>query len=132
MTGRCLCGSIRYQVPDDAAAGTSLCHCEDCRRASGAPAVAWTFFPAGTLEWTYGQPKSILWEGRVRSFCSDCGTPLTFFDPELPDQFEVSTCSLDRPEEHKPRDHNWESDRLPWFLTADDLPRYPQNSPPPG
>lgn len=43
--GGCLCGALRYL-----AAGTArdvcYCHCETCRRASGAPVVAWATFPA--------------------------------------------------------------------------------------
>jgi len=40
LTGRCLCGAVRYEcgAPISPAA---FCHCESCRRASGAHAVAW-------------------------------------------------------------------------------------------
>jgi len=128
MTGGCLCGNVRYEVPDNPH-GTSLCHCEDCRRASGAPAVAWTFFPAGSLRWIRGEAKTITWAERFRTFCPDCGTPLSFYDPALPDQYEVTTCSLDEPGKCPPGDHNWIADRLEWFETADDLPRFPHNTP---
>ncbi|GAB4183301.1 MAG: GFA family protein [Terrimicrobiaceae bacterium] len=128
--GRCLCGKISYRI-ESAPGPTSLCHCEDCRRASGAPSVAWTFFPSGTLQWTGKIPRTVLHADRERTFCPDCGTPLTFFDPKIPGQFEVTTCSLDHPEQHIPADHNWESDRIPWFDPLPHLPRYPENSPAP-
>ncbi|HLB96956.1 MAG TPA: GFA family protein, partial [Acetobacteraceae bacterium] len=40
LTGRCLCGAIRYRCGPLLYPPT-LCHCESCRRASGAHAVAW-------------------------------------------------------------------------------------------
>ncbi|MCB1132260.1 MAG: GFA family protein [Verrucomicrobiae bacterium] len=121
--GRCLCGAVRYAI-DAQPRGTSYCHCEDCRRASGAPVVAWTFFPAGSLSWTHGKPKLLHFANRERTFCGDCGTPISFFDPAIPEIFEVTTCSLDEPDAMQPDDHNWVCDQLPWFATADEIPRY--------
>ena len=122
-TGGCLCGATRYAIAAETR-GTSYCHCEDCRKASGAPVVAWTFFPVGSLTWTTGTPKTLLFARRERTFCPGCGTPLSFFDPAIPNQYEVTTCSLDHPDLFPPRDHTWTQDRLPWFETADALPRH--------
>ncbi len=36
----------------------------------------------------------------------------------------VSVCALDDPEALAPEIHIWTSDRLAWFETADELPRY--------
>ena len=36
----------------------------------------------------------------------------------------VSVCALDDPETLAPEIHIWTSDRLAWFETADELPRY--------
>lgn len=123
ITGGCLCGATRYEI-DAQPRFTSYCHCEDCRKASGAPVVAWTFFPIGTLQWSKGQPKLLKFAGRERTFCPECGTPLSFFDPSFPSEYEVTTCSLDDPNVLPPRDHTWVEDQLPWFDTADDLPRH--------
>ena len=38
MTGRCHCGAISYSVEGEAA-HHAICHCDDCRRWSGAPMV---------------------------------------------------------------------------------------------
>ncbi|MDX2080984.1 MAG: GFA family protein [Terrimicrobiaceae bacterium] len=129
-TGGCLCGSVRYEI-DEHPLGTSYCHCEDCRRASGAPATAWTFFRSGSLRFVASLPKTLQWAGRERTFCPNCGTPLTFLDPALPHIFEVTTGSLDHPGQFPPGDHNWINDRLAWFPTGDGLPEFPENSPPP-
>lgn len=131
LTGGCLCGSVRYEV-DGKGHGTTLCHCEDCRKASGAHAVAWTFFRKGALRWTRGEPKVVEFAGRERTFCGGCGTPLMFYDPGLPEIFEVSTCSLDRADEFAPGDQCWLDDALGWSHELADLPRYEETAPLPG
>jgi hypothetical protein len=131
LHGGCLCGALRYVVLGPAAQ-TTVCHCSDCRHASGAPFVAWTFFRSGALSWTAGRPKMIHFAGRERSFCGDCGTPLVFFDPGIPEWFEVSTCSLDDPDPHLPVDECWMGDRIGWLESVGKLPGYDANAPLPG
>lgn len=126
MTGGCLCGAVRYRITVEPT-GTTLCHCEDCRKASGAPVVAWTFFPGAIqtlLTFEGREPRLLEFAGRQRTFCPCCGSPISFYDPTLPDQFEVTTCTLDDAWRMSPVDHNWVCDRLPWFDTVDDLPRH--------
>ncbi len=128
IEGGCLCGAVRYVLSTPALL-TCLCHCEDCRKASGAHAVAWTFFRSGALEWTSGSRKTIWFAERERSFCGDCGTPLMFFDPEIPHLFEVSTCSLDRPGDFAPEEQCWMTDALTWSRTVYGLRGYDEASP---
>jgi hypothetical protein len=128
IKGGCLCGAVRYTLSEPALQ-TCLCHCEDCRKASGAHAVAWTFFRSGALEWKQGTPKTIQFAERERSFCGDCGTPLMFFDPAIPHLFEVSTCSLDEPDKFPPKDQCWLTDAVGWSDAIDSLPRYDEYSP---
>ena len=40
LEGGCLCGAVRYRISGSPLSSVN-CHCESCRRASGAPAVAW-------------------------------------------------------------------------------------------
>lgn len=91
--------------------------------------MAWTFFHSGAMEWEKGMPKVLEFAQRERSFCGDCGTPLMFFDPALPHIFEVSTCSLDHPENHPPKDQCWLMDGIPWSQTIGGLPKYDEYSP---
>jgi hypothetical protein len=121
--GGCLCGAVRYEVRGRALQ-TTLCHCEDCRRASGAPCVAWTFFRHGGLSWIKGTPKLLIHADRERTFCGDCGSPLTFFDPSIPDLFEANTNTLDDPAAHPPADQCWTCDELPWTASIAEVPRF--------
>jgi hypothetical protein len=126
--GACLCGAIRYRVGGPALQ-TSYCHCLDCRKASGAPAVAWTFFKTGALQWLLERPKVIIYAERERSFCGNCGTPLMFFDPALPEFFEINTCTIDDPTLHPPTDQCWVADEIPWVRQLANLPRFEFTSP---
>ncbi len=128
--GGCLCGSIRYE-----ATGTPYnithCHCEDCRRSSGAAFVTWASFRRDAFRFTSGEPREVHWAGRLRSFCPTCGTSLTFMAMPDADEVDVTVCSFDRPESVAPADHTWVDDRLPWIRLADHLPAYPQKREPP-
>jgi hypothetical protein len=127
-TGGCLCGAVRYEIRARFLQ-TTLCHCEDCRKASGAPFVAWSFFPSGSLVWTRGTPRTLKHAERERSFCGDCGSPLTFFDPSIPSLFEANTNTLDDPARYPPVDQCWVCDELPWSAMCMDLPRHDLASP---
>jgi catechol 2,3-dioxygenase-like lactoylglutathione lyase family enzyme len=113
--GGCLCGAVRYRA-EAAATHATLCHCASCRRASGAPAVAWVTFPRERFAFTRGEPARFASSPRVvRSFCSRCGTPLSYAHEGFPDGIDVTTASLDEPERCAPVDHTWVSQRLPWW-----------------
>jgi hypothetical protein len=49
-----------------------------------------------------------------RTFCPHCGTPLTFTSRDLPDEIDVTTCSLDAPETAPPKEDIYVETKLPW------------------
>ena len=123
LEGGCRCGHLRYRV-----AGTpfhaTLCHCRDCRRSAAAPAVAWFSLRPGELLWTGQALKSYASSpGITRSFCPECGTPLTYRDEAL-NEVDVTLCSLDDPEQLPLGDHTQAAGRLSWLQFADGLPHF--------
>src|SRR5262245_61280371 len=110
INGGCLCGAVRYEATGDAYDVTH-CHCLDCRRSSGAPFVTWASFRRGDFRFTAGQPRELRWADRVRSFCPQCGTPLTFRTGPDADEVDVTVCSFDLPTTVTPADHTWVEDR---------------------
>lgn len=129
LQGGCSCGAVRYDI--GTAGGDpfhpTLCHCTDCRRAAGAPAVAWFSVRPGALRWTAGAPALHRSSAPIeRGFCGRCGTQLTYRSDHYPDEIDVTTCSLDDPEQLPPQDHTFASRRLRWLHVADGLPRYPR------
>jgi hypothetical protein len=124
--GGCLCGSVRYRAGGEASNGT-LCHCRTCRRAAGAPIVAWVTFPAAAFAFVRGIPAEYRSSPQVvRTFCRSCGTALTYVHADFPTGVDVTTCSLDDPEAFAPADHTWVSHRLGWLRLSDGLPAHPE------
>ena len=125
LTGGCFCGRIRYEVHGTPFHAT-ICHCSDCRRVAGAPLVAWFSVASSGLRFVSDVPKRFASSAKVvRSFCSDCGTPLTFQHQDFPAEIDITTCSLDDPELVPPQDHVRTKGRLSWMRMDDDLPKYP-------
>lgn len=124
LDGGCYCGAVRYEVDGDVFHRT-LCHCEDCRRVSAAPAMAWFSVLSEALRFTRGKPREFHSSTSVtRSFCADCGTALTYRNAAYPDETDVTTCSLDKPDAASPQDHTFAAFRLDWMHTSDTLPAY--------
>jgi heme-degrading monooxygenase HmoA len=125
--GGCFCGAIRYRARGTPQ-GPSICHCSICRRTSGAPMVAWATFPTTELEWLKGTPRRFMSSAKAeRSFCSDCGTALTFSFVKSPERTDVTLASLDHPERVTPLDHIFTTTRIPWVRLADGLPTFPED-----
>ena len=126
-----MCGEVRYRAhgnPFKAA----YCYCQYCRRASAAVVSAWLMFRAGQIEFLSGELKKYASSPPVlRGFCPNCGTNFWWegrwdgLDIEM-----VQIGSLDDPELYPPDRHANCHNRISWFDTADDLPRYREDSPP--
>jgi len=124
LHGGCMCGAVRYEV-SGAPFNVTLCHCVDCRRASGAPALAWFSVRRDALHWTRGDPaRNPSSPGVERQFCGRCGTQLTWHGAGDPHEIDVTICSLDDPEAVAPADHTFASQQVRWLHLADALPRY--------
>jgi hypothetical protein len=124
LQGGCYCGAVRYVVEGETFHHT-LCHCSDCRRIAGAPAVAWFSARMPELRFTRGNPATFRSSEHVlRGFCATCGTTLSFQDDRHPEEIDIATASLDDPNAAAPRDHTFVQDRLAWMPMSDDLPAY--------
>lgn len=121
LTGRCLCGAVRYECgrPVSQAA---FCHCESCRRAAGAHVVAWMTVKRDGFRYTQGAPREFASSPPVvRAFCGGCGTPLTYWNKGSADSIDVTVSTLDEPGAIAPTDHIWMEDAIAWDRPADGL-----------
>jgi hypothetical protein len=123
ITGGCLCGAIRYQGRGEPY-NVTHCHCLDCRKAAGAAFVTWASFGRNEFRFVQGEPRTIEWDGRLRSFCPNCGTALTFMSGPETNEVDVTVASFDEPEPVTPKDHAWVSDRIAWTGSLNSLPMH--------
>ena len=126
--GRCHCGAITYSVSGDPA-HHALCHCTDCRLASGAPAVSWALFPRDAVTMT-GTPQAYASsEHAQRHFCGACGTGLFYTNEAIfPGQIDIQSATLDDPGALPLQAQIQTAERIGWMAHLHDLPnfeRYP-------
>jgi len=107
----------------------ALCHCQDCRRSSGAPMVAWAMAPADQVKITGKTRVYESSESGRRQFCEVCGTGLFYSNEAVfPGMIDVQFATLDNPDALAPDVHIQVAERIGWMATAHQLPafeRYP-------
>lgn len=121
--GGCLCGAIRYRCGAPIYPPT-LCHCASCRRASGAHALGWITVANATFEWMAAPRTYASSSGVERTFCGNCGTPLTYRHSQRAGETDITIGSLDAPGEVVPVDHLWMDDAVAWDRPSDGLPQH--------
>ncbi len=125
VTGRCYCGAIDLQsrIPPRT---VTYCHCSDCRRVTGAPVAAFAAFDEADVLFRPDSGKRVeINPGVIRTFCANCGTPLTGRYDYLPGAVYIPVGVLDQASEYAPNLHSHESNRLSWMNIVDDCKRCP-------
>ena len=123
LSGRCFCSAVRW-VAKKPILWAALCHCEDCRRAASCDYVSWFGVTKSSMTWQGPRQAYSSSPGVKRSFCGDCGAPLSFETDVFPDETHLYAVTLDDPQIYKPSAHIFWSERLPWVQAADDLPKH--------
>jgi hypothetical protein len=120
FSGGCQCGAVRFKVRG-ALGRASICHCRMCQKAFGsffAPLVA---VAGERLDWTRGERAVFRSSNHVsRGFCRDCGTPLTYEEPD--GKIALSIGAFDHPELVPPSIQYGTEARLPYADTLAGLP----------
>lgn len=128
VTGRCYCGAIMLRARRRPRA-VAYCHCADCKRVTGAPVAAFACFDEADIAFTPSEGRAAsVNPGVTRSFCPDCGSPLTGRYAYLPGQVYVPLGLLDQAGDCAPELHAHDGQRLPWLHIADSLQRFEGSS----
>jgi hypothetical protein len=129
--GSCLCGSVRYEIAGELG-DFGYCHCTSCRKASGsahaanAPVERASFVLLGGRETLREYESS---PGKLRAFCSTCGSPVYAYLTATPDVLRIRLGSLDTPFLKQPKAHTFVSDKAAWEPIEGDLPQFPEWAP---
>lgn len=125
-TGRCICGHVRFRL-DREPTFACHCHCESCRRSSGAGYVTWVTFPIGSFHVTSGELVEHATSPKVlRGHCGACGTSVSYVHADRPGDIDLTAACFDDPTFIEPRAHIWLEDKVHWVEIGDDLPQYQQ------
>jgi hypothetical protein len=130
-TGRCLCGGVRYAIAGDIGPAV-FCHCSQCRRASGSAFAANASIRTADFSCTQGQDLIREFEsspGKLRAFCSACGSPLFARHPASPEVMRLRLGTLDQADDIEVRGHIWTGSGAGWYHIADALEQAPGSNP---
>jgi hypothetical protein len=150
LTGKCLCGKVRYSV-EDKFEYFFYCHCKQCQESTGSAfnAAAGVFqdsfkVTAGEESLTSYNKTNVDSSVSVVKFCKICGSSLFSIKARSEGtivQIRMGTL-IDAPTvgnpkvvgtEARPQGHVWVSENAPWFQIKEEnpLPQYPKAAVPP-
>jgi hypothetical protein len=127
LQGSCLCGGVRFEVTA-AFLWANHCHCTRCRKHSGTYGGVQARVPRAGFRLLAGEDLIRVFrpgDGRVKAFCSVCGSSL--FGAEWPegDEIAIRLGALDGDPGIRPQFHLHVESRAAWEDLPDDgLPRY--------
>lgn len=124
MKGSCLCRIIEYEVAT-LDMPIFFCHCKTCRKVHAAPFAPTAGVLRENFRWLRGEDKLSIFEsslGKIRHFCSVCGTHLVAERPGPPHVI-LRVATLDEDPGLKPEAHVWTGHDVEW-LEFEDIPSY--------
>ena len=122
-TGGCLCGAVRYTARGEPRR-VSLCHCETCRRDTGAPFGGFCAYGAEDVSFSGGTIAS--WRSSdvgERYFCPTCGSSLYMrYDGRAETILHLG--SFDEPNAFAPSYELWTVRKPDWLPALDGVERF--------
>lgn len=119
-TGGCQCGAVKFQTTG-APKFVSKCHCNSCRKATGAAFSTWVGFTDEQVRWLKAAPSTHASSpGVARGFCAACGTPLTYAGDDWPGETHLLIGVFETPSAFTPNKDIFTEDALDWVLPAKD------------
>jgi protein-tyrosine-phosphatase len=122
-TGRCLCGAITFEAEGEPE-WVAHCHCESCRRQTGAALATFVGYTATKVTFTNGERQlHDSSPGVRRGFCGKCGSPLSYEADDYPNEIHLYLSSFDEPGRFTAQRHVFFDEHVTSFETYDNLPR---------
>ena len=124
LAGKCLCGTVQYQVADGFRYAMN-CHCSNCRRTTGSAFKPFAGIEREKLAVTEGGDKLLIYgdDKANNTHCRLCGSLL--FSVVRDGTFvHVAMGTLVDDPSIRPARHIFVGSKAPWFTITDDLPQY--------
>jgi hypothetical protein len=124
LTGKCLCGAVRYAVPDEFTYAAN-CHCSNCRRTTGSAFKPFAGIERQKLVLTEGHADLVIFgdEQGNDTHCKVCGS-LLYSVVRAGAYVHVAMGTLVDDPTIRPTKHIFVGSKAPWFTITDDLPQY--------
>ncbi|MCV2358575.1 GFA family protein [Paucibacter sp. TC2R-5] len=125
LLASCYCGAVGLHC-EAKPKSVIHCHCQQCRRLSGAAFTTWLSLPreATVISGATNLQQFAASENGLRHFCKQCGTHVFTEDKRLPGILGVPAGILSTPLTSKPSGHYFFSDKADWSFCHDDLPKF--------
>ncbi|MDZ7627654.1 MAG: GFA family protein [Parvularculaceae bacterium] len=112
--GSCHCGRVTFRADGDPKF-ISACHCDSCRRSTGAAFSVWAGFPSTHVNWLGESPTFYASsKGVQRGFCRSCGTPLSYQGEKWPEETHFLIGVFKDPSPFAPKSDYMVEGRLSW------------------
>jgi hypothetical protein len=133
FSGGCLCGRIRYKVTGDPVR-MAICHCDDCRKATGAAFTTNIFVKTDDLILLQGVPKQYQHPAEsgstmTKEFCPDCGSQLFGYSSRGAGVKHVKVGTIDDASFVKPQLEVYTVRKLPYVRLQEGIDHYDKNRP---
>ena len=130
FTGSCLCRTVTYKSKT-AALRIFNCHCEDCRKCSGAPYLTNIFVKEATLD-IQGNLKSYIHQSEsgnkiTKKFCEKCGCQMFSFNEGRPGLVRIHAGTVNELEMVEPQGDVWVSKKIPSIKMDETLVQFKRN-----
>jgi len=133
LTGKCLCGEVRFEVSEPPVSA-SYCHCTRCQRRTGTAASASARVAPGSLRVVSGQELIKSWrppDGFAKLFCGHCGGALWSQSQSDPTVISIRLGTFDADPGIRPSYRQFVAYAACWEPIPDDgLACFPEGRPP--
>jgi len=128
LTGRCMCGAVRFEITAPLL-GALYCHCKRCQRRTGTAFSVSALTEPGSFALEAGGEALRTYDpgdgGWLKSYCAECGSQISTTNPENPELVAVRMGALDGDPGVRPNAHQFVDYAPAWAPVPDDgLPRF--------
>ena len=126
VTGRCLCGAVRFEV-ELPTLFCAHCHCTMCRRGHGAGYVTWFGVLYERFRIVDGEARLTRYRSSdhgTRTFCATCGSTLFCESTNHPAWIDIVLANMEGAIDRGPEAHLYTDDGAAWVRVGDELPRF--------
>jgi len=133
LTGRCLCGGVRFELTA-APIVAGYCHCTRCQRRTGTGSSVQARVDGDALTLRDGEELLTWWRhpdgGFEKGFCATCGGHMFSRNPDDHAQLTIRMSAFDADPGIRPSYRMFVAYAAPWEPIPDDgIPRYDERLP---